>query len=140
MKIKTKYIVFYLAGLAEWALIFYFFSMLHVSPRRLWTAYLLIAVMSAVGSLAMYATRRVGDYAVRLKYRAFITLALVLSVGACLWWTLVLSRGQSPLSLDAALGATFVMFVGVSWLAYRAILRSKNPPGGQRDSHGQSAS
>ena len=130
MKVKTKYVLFYLAGLVEWGVIFYFLRIFHVRSNRLWAAFLIIVGLSGAASMAMYATRRIADSTVQLRYRAYITVASFLLAGACLWWAVVLSNGSPPLSLDVAGVAGAVMFAGVTWLVYRMMLNSKAPPTG----------
>ncbi len=126
MKAKKLYILFYFMGLVEWAVIFCFLGMLPVSHWRLWLAYLLIALISAIGFVAMYATRGVVDQVVRLKYRVTIFLVLSLCIGACFWWALALSKGSPPMSLDVASTAAAVILAGVCWCVYRLMLSRKN--------------
>jgi hypothetical protein len=123
MKGKTKYAVFYLGGLVEWAIIFYLLRRFHISSRRLWVAYLLIAAISGVGSLAMYAIEAVSDDARRLKYRAYTILAALFAVGACLCWAVGFFRRSPSLASDVALGATAAMLVGGGWFVYRVVSR-----------------
>lgn len=128
MKGKSKYILFYLMGLAEWAVIFCFLGLLHLSHRRLWIGYLLIALFSGIGSVVMYATRRIGDGVARLRYRVSIILVILLLIGACLWWAVVLAYGRPPASLDFAAVAATVMLAGACWGVYRMRLRHINQP------------
>ncbi len=88
---------------------------------------MLIAGLSGIGSLAVYATCMVNDRVTQLRYRLYIILVLLLSVCACLWWALVYSHGKPPLSLDLSAIAGVLMLVGICRSVYRKSLGAMNP-------------